>query len=303
MSAHTDVKSRPVTSASPASQLPAAVDASRAGFCETLSVSPDDRAHLTDGPCDAYLLLRNLEIVLRELVIVQFTILGEERWWKRRVPNDVQQTARRGLDYQRSTRWLDASTYHPIYYTDFADIRKILTSRDNWLEVFSQLLYNKDQLGADLQSLEPLRNTIAHSRTLSPSALEVLRAVCKKIRTSLGSDQWDSLQKQQTVVHAAEVLPAVLSVLSNARHVLHFCRTVELADAVGASEQWWWDPDVLGGPLQDTNRALQVLNEYNLLPRGRGQGHLLEAWTRDNGTIESIDAALAELEAIIMGRR
>lgn len=279
--------------------------ASNARCWQTFGVPPDDRdlAHTPDAPCHAYLLLRNLEIVLRELIIMELSSLGDAKWWKRRAPHDVQETAKRGQQYERATRWLDASTYHPIYYTDFADVRKILISRDNWQARFNHVLYNKENLSADLQSLEPLRNTIAHSRRLSEPAVGVLIAVSDKIQSSLGKQKWDTLSEEQTVVHADIEVPRVLSVLTTANRDLDACRRVDLAIAVGASGQWWWDSDVLGGSLEQTERALSLLSEYNSLPRGRGQGHILEAWARKTRIIASIEAAIAELQTILTARR
>jgi hypothetical protein len=261
-------------------------------------VAPEDRDKQPDT-CAPYLLLRNIEIVLRELIITQCTSLGDNKWWKRRVPNDVQQTAKRGQEYERDTKWLDASSYHPIYYTDFADVRKILISNDNWRTIFRHVLYNKDQLSADLQSLEPLRNNIAHNRLLSSPALKVLISVHDKIRSTIGTQTWEQLTHRQTVVQAAVVLPSVLALLLHAREQLQDCQTIELTGAFQVTDQWWWDPDVLGGPLDNTDLALSLLSAYNLQPRGRGQGHILEAWIVSTQLKETLLAGSEELQAIL----
>lgn len=113
-----------------------------------------------------YDLLKTLENKLRSCIETQLS-KKYPNWWIERIPGDV-----RGHAEERKTRnenlwpWSNTSD-ELIHYVDFNDYIKIITRRDNWKEVFIIIFNDKALITAKLKELDPIRNSIAHTRPIS----------------------------------------------------------------------------------------------------------------------------------------
>ena len=129
----------------------------------------------------AYDLLRHLEEALRKFIETSLSRLSPD-WWTSRVPEDVRISAE-----QRKAKddrpWTSATgvNLHPIHYVDFPDYVKIIRRKENWREVFAQVFHDQEIISTKLRELEPIRNALAHSRSLSKNGLTRLRINAKDI--------------------------------------------------------------------------------------------------------------------------
>lgn len=122
---------------------------------------------------DSYKIVKTLETCLRELI--QIKILAHDpNWWKQRVPEDVRTNAEKRKKKNES-QWSRIEGGKPlINFIDFTDYGKIITRKDNWSEIFRSIFENKEELLSKLKELEPIRNTIMHSRNLTEKQVKRL---------------------------------------------------------------------------------------------------------------------------------
>jgi len=125
------------------------------------------------GYQEAYGLLRNLEGALRKLIEESLSPISAD-WWTSRIPDDVREKAE-GRKKQA------AGNLHPVHYVDFPDYVKIIRKKDNWREAFNKILKDEEWISVKVKELEPIRNALAHSRTLPRGGLEKLRINVKDI--------------------------------------------------------------------------------------------------------------------------
>jgi len=125
--------------------------------------------------------LMQLEMGLRRFVQskLEATTLN---WWKECIPDDVKRTAEeRKANNETLWPWYTQKNLHSIHYVDFPDYVKIITRRDNWNQVFELVFKDKEIVSAKLRELEPIRNSIAHSRELSAEEGDKLRIYAREI--------------------------------------------------------------------------------------------------------------------------
>lgn len=114
---------------------------------------------------DPYKRVKKLEVTLRELIESKLS-KNDPNWWKTRIPDDVQDNAKKRKRKNESPwNWIKGG--NPLIdYIDFGDYAKIISRRDNWNEFFSLIFRNKNELSSKLGELEPIRNAIMHSRDI-----------------------------------------------------------------------------------------------------------------------------------------
>ena len=86
--------------------------------------------------CVLFCLFYEIETALRELIIEELEKVGGPTWYKAHLPGDIYEKYKRGLQYEKAISWSNMIPYHPIYYIDFADLRKIIENATNWKDVF-----------------------------------------------------------------------------------------------------------------------------------------------------------------------
>lgn len=123
---------------------------------------------------DYYQVLQKLEQNMRPCISENLSKISTE-WWKQRVPEDVRKNAEKRKKKNESP-WLWIKGGNPLIdFIDFTDYGKIITRKDNWSEVFRYIFEDKEQLLSKLKELEPIRNTIMHSRNLTKKQKERLQ--------------------------------------------------------------------------------------------------------------------------------
>jgi len=115
----------------------------------------------------AFLALSRLEQGLRRFLTAELERL-KGRNWEKALPPDVREKVQ-NVGLQAS---------------DFPDLKKILASNWNHLEIPSSL--RKSTMLAHLEGLEPIRNAIAHSREIADGDLSMAQAALYVFRPLLG---------------------------------------------------------------------------------------------------------------------
>ncbi len=248
-----------------------------------------------------YKLLYNIEVGLREFVIeVLETKIGPP-WWKRCLPADVKQTAKSGLQSEKKIKWSKVIPHHPIYYTDFPDLKKIITKGDNWQNVFQPIFGREDLLTGTLSELEPIRNKIAHNRKATIEDLAIVETAYKKITVAVGEEKFHELINRYTLT---EDIPAKLSSLSReAEQAFRLCLDcspmIELENWRQVRTNWWFDVDFLENELDAIKEYFKLLHAYKQLPRSRGYGHRIEAWVNTEDIKQKYMDAIQQLSKIL----
>ncbi len=130
-----------------------------------------------------YEYLKGLENVLRVFIQNKLAKITSN-WWKERIPEDVRVNAEnRKASNESRWPWHSTSDLHPIYFVDFTDYSKIISRKDNWEQVFKPVLGGESSiLAIKLRELEPIRNSLSHSRSLSESESEKLKLYSSEIK-------------------------------------------------------------------------------------------------------------------------
>jgi Swt1-like HEPN len=131
-------------------------------FDELTTSSAEEQLRL-----DGFLHLTRIEIGLRRLLEMELEEAGGNRWW-RALPQDVVE------------KIVDGS----LDYLDFADLKKVISSKWNTLGTLRQI-GSKAQLTVHLEELEPIRNALAHSRSLSYRDLALVRATYSLVEPAI----------------------------------------------------------------------------------------------------------------------
>jgi hypothetical protein len=113
--------------------------------------------------------MKRLETNLRTFISSKLSSI-DGSWWTDRVPQDVRERAElRKSRNERPYPWASEQDLHPVAFVDFPDYAKIILRRDNWDQVFRATFGDKEAISTKLRELEPIRNAIAHFRTLGRS--------------------------------------------------------------------------------------------------------------------------------------
>lgn len=243
---------------------------------------------------ELYEILFILETGLRELIIDRLQRAAGPRWEAHRLPPDVYEKVRVGIRFERTSGWLGHVPHHPIYYIDFPELLKAITSRNNWQSVFEDDLHRKTLIEEAINDLAPIRNKVAHNRHCSEYDVQVGRGALLKVSQAVGKDRLLSLARKCTCA------PAIPESLRNLRQAIETSalavRKVEPIEPPLIPNDWWWfDETYLGVSVDTVLAGVSVLREYACLPRGRGKGHEIEAWVNGN----EVDRVLSNAVAVI----
>lgn len=242
-----------------------------------------------------------IETSLRELIIALLTSVSGSRWYVTRLPGDVLAKYRAGFDIERTTKWTQVVPHHPIYYIDFADLKKIVERDDNWRDAFRAVFQRKDLVASTLSELEYVRNKIAHNRKASRSDLDIVRAAYAKLSQAIGEGRFEELSSRCT--SSMEISDRLLQLEAEAKAAVTRCleflpvEGFEVWDSV--QKEWWFHESYLGIDLADIADCFEALLEYSQQPRPRGSGHVIEAWVRDSGMRQKFELAQAKLSTLL----
>ena len=130
-----------------------------------------------------YVVLNEIEHYLRQLVERRLSSLEGSQWIERRVPAEVRQ---RWIKDQRREKRAGRPVHPLIRYSNFPDLRLIITEPNNWEEGFGETFGSRDEVDVSLLRLRPIRNAIAHNRPLCSEEEMILMSEASWILGRMG---------------------------------------------------------------------------------------------------------------------
>jgi hypothetical protein len=242
-------------------------------------------------------ILFSIENSLRELIIEELSHVAGPQWLKTRLPGDVLQKFREGVQFERKVKWVQLVPHHPVYYIDFPDLRKIIMRGDNWKDAFRTLFQSQEVLEGTLLEIELIRNKVAHNRKLSDGDLAIVEGARTKLSTAIGNERFSSLAGHCT--HIASVKESARKLLEAVEQAYCNCRRLEpcgpISEWLNLLDQWWFDAAYTGAPTEKIEAFLTLMDQYRSLPRVRGEGHKLEQWLRQSAVDDLYQRAKQDL--------
>ena len=107
---------------------------------------------------------------------------GEEWWNKCNISKEIRKKVKSRINSERINRWHGKRGSHPIFYTDFDDLRSIIIN--NW-EEFKKIFPDQIWVQSRLKDIEPSRNIIAHSNPLPMREIKRIKMVMEDFRKQL----------------------------------------------------------------------------------------------------------------------
>jgi len=247
-----------------------------------------------------YKILFSIEVGLREFIIEMLDIKCGPKWWKQRLPLDVQEAYQKGRTTERNIKWCQLIPHHPLYYIEFPDLKKVIERNDNWKDVFQPLLKKKEVIISTLTELEPIRNKIAHNRKATEGDLRIVEASYQKIVSGIGEKRFSEYVSRCTL---AEDIPAhLLQLRQEATDALTCCRECKPLESLqiweNSQKSWWFDSGYLGWELSSIEAYFEIVLAYGRLPRKKGEGHKIEEWVKSSNLEVKYSKAMEEFEAI-----
>ncbi len=129
---------------------------------------------------EAVTLIANLETALRQCVGERLSRASRD-WWRARVPPAVRKRAEGRQTREESIYPGVSAPEDPLSYVGFADYDDIILFNGNWEECFRTVFKDRAWLSTKLGELEPIRNSLMHSRRLTQHGVEKLRVNSRDI--------------------------------------------------------------------------------------------------------------------------
>ena len=164
----------------------------------------DGRHLLPHDPLHNYLITK-VEDSLRVLVLDRMSVQYGANWM-------------RALDQKKVKNWRDRKEdaiakgeveFHELYYSDFMDLKEIITRKNHWREVFSRIFMDstspprsierstpmpREHFQVAMDRLHPIRKSISHSRQISLGQKYQLIAESAMILKAIGIDLFSQKQ-------------------------------------------------------------------------------------------------------------
>lgn len=117
----------------------------------------------------AYRLLFYLENYMRKFIETQLIAKYKNDWWDKgmtlNIRNDVIEKRKKELE----AGWKVSETNSGMEYLDFTDLERVI--RNNWKDCFESYFHDQGKVNHRLMMLENIRNSIAHTRTLTTGSM------------------------------------------------------------------------------------------------------------------------------------
>jgi hypothetical protein len=134
---------------------------------------------------EIYPVLYIFENSLREFILRVLEKKYGPDWWENKVNKEVQEKVKVRIQQEKLNPWHGSRGVHPIFYTDFSDLAKILNHNASDFNPFFKGITGKlHWLTQKLEELKMSRNNIAHTCPLSKKDRE---------RFLLYFDDWNNL--------------------------------------------------------------------------------------------------------------
>lgn len=146
------------------------------------TIAEDKTVELED--IDPHILLEQLEVTLRNCIRSSLGKVSND-WWIERVPPDIRENA-------EERREKDPLKRDSIEYIDFPDYAKIIVRKDNWRECFQKIFKSAESVEIKLKELEPIRNSISHSRGVTEEQIKKFRVYARDIMGAIAAQDVSS---------------------------------------------------------------------------------------------------------------
>lgn len=243
-----------------------------------------------------------VENVLRELCIEQLSNVHGPTWYKTQLSPTARDKFQAGLEYERSYFSLSYINFHPAYYLDFSDLRETIIRRDNWRTTFSAIFGARyaELINSTMSQIEPIRNKVAHNRTVLKHELATLEKFLGDIQNCLGPEKFGTLASRinnhQKIFCIFQKLGIEIQEIT--AHIVSYEVCSPSENWRTWSSQWWWDPTYLGQEVQAIDCYYTLIQEYKSLARGRGAGPTIEAWVAGHPVLDTSRAATDACRAL-----
>ena len=115
---------------------------------------------------ETYQLFYLLENTIRSFILSTFqSEYPSTDWWDKRVPVSIKITVENRKKKENKNRWHGKRGNHPIFYTNFGDLKDIIINGHNWTK-FNFFFPDQHWVISRLNDLELSRNIIAHNNLL-----------------------------------------------------------------------------------------------------------------------------------------
>ena len=115
---------------------------------------------------DSNRILRSIEDLLRGCIERELSKVSND-WWAELIPLDIRRRSESRMSRRESVwPWYQATSQRLVDFLDFSDYKKIILDNKNWTDVFESVFGSQSFIESKLQELEPIRNDIAHSRSV-----------------------------------------------------------------------------------------------------------------------------------------
>lgn len=260
-----------------------------------------------------------LEVALRELVIEELQRTAGAAWVRQRLPKDVRGKMNKGRAAERSQPWQRQVDHHPIYYTDFPDLGKLI--EQNWKTCFQDLFRKKLVLRRMVDDVQLARNQAAHNRTCTSEDVRCSALALRALSQTIGESRFrelvsrrtqelslpDKLRSLTAEIRNADMAMSALEpypdtpILRSVSLVVVSQSDSRLASSRDVTAAWWFDEDYLGVALDGVTEFVRMAVGYVELPHKRGSGPELDKWKRrayDPELAKKALAALAEIPGV-----
>jgi len=112
---------------------------------------------------ECYPIFYVFENSIRNFIILIMERKYGKNWWMDKVPKRIQREVEDRMKKERENRWHYKRGSHPIFYTNFGDLKDIIIN--NW-DMFKQYFPDQPWIISRLNDLELSRNIIAHNNPL-----------------------------------------------------------------------------------------------------------------------------------------
>lgn len=123
---------------------------------------------------DVYSILYVLENSIRELINRVMTDNYGENWWNERTkkgkPKDIAVRVKNRIGREQKNQWHQKRGEHPIYYTDLADLKTLLSSNEE--NFFPDILSPKEWFINAMDGLQLSRNVLCHMNALDKTNIQ-----------------------------------------------------------------------------------------------------------------------------------
>lgn len=153
------------------------------GFQSLQDHTSDNSAFMSN----AYRLLFILENTMRNFIETKLIEFYKNDWWEKGITLSIKNSIIEKRKKEVEAGWKVSETDSEMQFLDFTDIERVI--RKNWIECFESYFHDEDKVYSRLMMLENIRNSIAHTRTLTIDSMNRLQQNYDDLMNLMNSNQ------------------------------------------------------------------------------------------------------------------